>query len=84
MLRRTSSDTSGVYVYDGRGSVVETVVGGKISSVLHYDPFGNITKGAPEQEQIFGYNGEQYTPQSGFIYFMYNHHTNRIVLVVRI
>ncbi len=44
MLRRTSSDTSGVYVYDGRGSVVETVVGGKISSVLHYDLFGNITR----------------------------------------
>jgi len=65
---RTSSDTTGTYIYDGRGSVTETVVQSKVTNTLRYDPYGEITEGAPSQDNIFGYNGEQYTPQSGLIY----------------
>ena len=65
---RTSSDTAGVYVYDGRGSVSETVAKSKVTSTLRYDPYGEITTGAPVQDTIYAYNGEQYTPQTGLIY----------------
>jgi len=65
---RTSSDQAGVYVYDGRGSVSETVTGSKVTNTLRYDPYGNITTGAPIQDQVYAYNGEQYTPQTGLIY----------------
>ncbi len=39
-----------------------------MTSILRYDPYGQITCGAPVQDTIFGYNGEQYTPQTGLIY----------------
>ena len=65
---RSSAATTGVYIYDGRGSVSETVKGGKVTSTLRYDPYGTITYGAPAQNRIFAYNGEQYTPQTGLVY----------------
>ena len=65
---RTSSDTAGVYVYDGRGSVSETLAKNKVTSTLRYDPYGEITTGAPVQDTVYAYNAEQYTPQTGLIY----------------
>ena len=65
---RSSGAVAGVYIYDGRGSVSETCQGGKVTNTLRYDPYGTITCGAPLQERIYAYNGEQYTPQTGLIY----------------
>ena len=61
-------------MYDGRGSVKKVVNGSTVVRDYEYDPYGNITKGAPLQERIYGYNGEEYTPQSGLIYLRARHY----------
>ncbi len=71
---RLSSSSLGSYVYDGRGSVKKVVNGSTVVRDYEYDPYGNITKGAPLQERIYGYNGEEYTPQSGLIYLRARHY----------
>ncbi len=65
---RTSGAEAGVYIYDGRGSVSETVKAGRVTNTLRYDPYGSVICGAPKQDRIYAYNGEQYTPQTGLIY----------------
>ena len=71
---RLSSSVLGTYVYDGRGSVKKVVNAGTIVRDYEYDPYGNIVKGAPTQDRMFGYNGEEYTPQSGLIYLRARHY----------
>ncbi|MCF0185931.1 MAG: RHS repeat-associated core domain-containing protein, partial [Bacteroidaceae bacterium] len=65
---RTSSETNGAYLLDGRGSVVETVNNSRVSATFRYDAYGNITMGAPSQSRVYAYNGEQFTAQTGLIY----------------
>ncbi len=57
------------YIYDGRGSVVN-VVGAEavILTSYTYDPFGNVTSGAPEFDSFYGYNGEETNPVTGLQY----------------
>ena len=71
---RLTSSSLGSYVYDGRGSVKKVVNGNTVVRNYDYDPYGNITKGAPAQERIYGYNGEEYTPQTGLIYLRARHY----------
>ncbi|MBO4617184.1 MAG: hypothetical protein J5717_07505 [Lachnospiraceae bacterium] len=71
---RLASSSLGSYVYDGRGSVKKVVNGSAVVRDYDYDPYGNITKGAPAQERMYGYNGEEYTPQTGLIYLRARHY----------
>ena len=45
-----------------------------MTNTLRYDPYGNITQGAPKQDRTFGYNAEQYTPQTGLQYLRARHY----------
>ena len=52
----------------GRGSVSEVVKNKRVTASYDYDPYGKMVSGAPAQERVWAYNGEEYTPQTGFIY----------------
>ncbi len=57
------------YLYDGRGSVVNVVsTEAEILTSYTYDPFGNVTSGAPEFDSFYGYNGEETNPVTGLQY----------------
>lgn len=71
---RLSSSSLGTYIYDGRGSVKKVINGNTVVRDYEYDPYGNITNGAPSQDRMYGYNGEEYTPQSGLIYLRARHY----------
>ncbi len=58
----------GYYLYDGRGSVSETVENARITASYRYDPYGNMTKGETGQSPVYAYNAEQYIPQTGLQY----------------
>jgi RHS repeat-associated protein len=53
------------YLYDGRGGVSQVtneqsnIVG---NQQYRYDPFGNMIQNKPDNEIMFGYNGEEYNP----------------------
>ena len=53
------------YLYDGRGSVVQTAaVSGKLSN-FYYDPYGEVDEKRSDIDQnksFYGYNGEDYSP----------------------
>ena len=64
------------YFTDGRGSVSElTGKSGQLLNTLRYTPFGKITEGGSEEDRIFGYNAEQFTPQSELIYLRARHYS---------
>jgi RHS repeat-associated protein len=57
------------YEYDGRGSVANLVsTNAEVLASYSYDPFGEMAAGKPEQDVIFGYNGEEYNPVTGLVY----------------
>lgn len=57
------------YLYDGRGSVANVVsVEAKVLNTYSYDPFGNVTSGAPEFDSFYGYNAEETNPVTGMQY----------------
>ena len=62
------------YLYDGRGSVSETLEDGQVKSTLRYDAFGRITQGEPKQDKLFAFNGEEYVPQTGLQYLRARHY----------
>ena len=62
------------YVYDGRGSVSEVLSMGKVTAALRYNAYGSLLQGEPEQDRVFAYNGEQYTPQTGLQYLRARHY----------
>ena len=59
---------TGYYYYDGRGSVSEEIKDNRTVYRLRYDGYGNITSYINTQNRIYGYDGEEYTPQTGLIY----------------
>ena len=64
------------YFTDGRGSVSELAAqAGGLINTLRYTPFGVITKGAPVEDRVYGYNAEQYTPQNDLIYLRARHYS---------
>ncbi|MDR2106255.1 MAG: hypothetical protein LBP24_02475 [Coriobacteriales bacterium] len=84
--RITKTDTQGTaasYVYDGRGSVVQTYEGtgesgqgaaaqgvarGTVTQSLVYDPFGEVVSGADANALVFAYNAEERNPVTGLDY----------------
>ena len=57
------------YLYDGRGSVANVVTdSAEIIATYTYDPFGNVTSGAPEFDSFYGYNAEDTNPVTGLQY----------------
>ena len=64
--RQTMTNPLGVsdYRYDGYGNVDYVMQNNRVSSSYTYDPWGEMTSGAPAQGRIYGYNGEQYTVQT--------------------
>lgn len=64
-LERLSVNTDD-YLYDGRGSVSSIITAaGEMTASYTYDPFGNVTSGAPEFDSFYGYNGEETNPLTG-------------------
>lgn len=61
-------DETSDYLYDGRGSVVQTVIEAEIDMSLTYDPFGKITSGADENFVGYAYNGEESNEVTGLQY----------------
>ena len=62
------------YLYDGRGSVSETLEDGQVKSTLRYDAFGRILQGESKQDKLFAFNGEEYVPQTGLQYLRSRHY----------
>ena len=61
--------TTDYFLYDGRGSVAQLATPeATVKDNFAYDPFGNMTKGEPVQDLMFGYNGEEYNPVTGLQY----------------
>ncbi len=56
------------YLYDGRGSVSQVVSADQIVAQYTYDPFGNVTSGAPAFDSFYGYNAEDTNPVTGLQY----------------
>lgn len=56
------------YLYDGRGSVVQTAIAGEIDLSITYDPFGDITSGVDANFVGFAYNGEETNQVTGLQY----------------
>lgn len=56
------------YLYDGRGSVSQVINSDEIVECYTYDPFGNVTSGAPTFDSFYGYNGEDTNPVTGLQY----------------
>lgn len=56
------------YLYDGRGSVTQVLKSSEIVESYTYDPFGNVTSGAPEFDSFYGYNAEDTNPVTGLQY----------------
>lgn len=56
------------YLYDGRGSVAQVVSADQIVAQYTYDPFGNVTSGAPAFDSFYGYNAEDTNPVTGLQY----------------
>lgn len=61
-------DETSDYLYDGRGSVVQTTIEAEIDMSLTYDPFGEITSGADENFVGYAYNGEESNEVTGLQY----------------
>lgn len=62
------TDTESDYLYDGRGSVVQTVVDNEINTSITYDAYGSIKSGADENFVGFAYNGEETNMVTGLQY----------------
>ena len=56
------------YLYDGRGSVTQVLNSSEIVESYTYDPFGNVTSGAPDFDSFYGYNAEDTNPVTGLQY----------------
>ena len=57
------------YLYDGRGSVSDVInSSSSVAATYTYDPFGNVTSGAPDFESFYGYNAEETNPATGLQY----------------
>ena len=63
-----SSGVENEYVYDGRGSVVQTMSNANIQSSFKYDPFGKIIEGVDDNFIGFAYNGEESNEVTGLQY----------------
>lgn len=63
-----SEEEKDYYLYDGRGSVSQVVNANEIVEAYTYDPFGNVTGGAPDFESFYGYNAEETNPVTGLQY----------------
>lgn len=63
-----SEEEKDYYLYDGRGSVSQVVNADEIVETYTYDPFGNVTGGAPDFESFYGYNAEETNPVTGLQY----------------
>ena len=63
-----SEEEKDYYLYDGRGSVSQVVNADEIVEAYIYDPFGNVTCGAPDFESFYGYNAEETNPVTGLQY----------------
>lgn len=59
------SGQTGDYVYDGRGSVVQTVTDGVTDLSITYDPFGQIKSGVDKYFVGFAFNGEETNELTG-------------------
>lgn len=56
------------YIYDARGSVTENYNNNKLTRSLSYDPYGEIVAGNTSYESFYGYNSEEYDPNTGLSY----------------
>jgi RHS repeat-associated protein len=57
------------YLYDGRGSVANVATSSAdILASYTYTPFGDISSGAPAEDLVFAFNGEEYNPLTGLQY----------------
>ena len=63
-----SEEEKDYYLYDGRGSVSQLVNADNIVEAYTYDPFENVTGGAPDFESFYGYNAEETNPVTGLQY----------------
>lgn len=65
----TSPANSANYLTDGRGSVTGVLdSSSSLTASYAYDPFGNVTKGATGEIPFFGFNQEEYNPETGLQY----------------
>lgn len=62
------------YLYDGRGSVAQVISGDEIVESYTYDPFGNVTSGAPDFDSFYGYNAEDTNPVTGLQYLRFRYY----------
>ena len=62
------------YLYDGQGSVTQSLREGKEARSFDYDPFGRVEEGTEENDVIFGYNGEEYTEATQLQYLRQRHY----------
>ncbi len=59
----------GYYQYDPRGSVSGiTSEEGVLRTSYRYNPFGGISFGSPQYNNVYAYNGEDYNPNTEFQY----------------
>lgn len=57
------------YLTDGRGSVAQvTSSTGTILSSYEYGPFGEVLSGSTAEDSFYGYNAEEYNPQTELVY----------------
>ena len=72
------SNIASDYVYDGRGSVVQTVSEGEIDLSITYDPYGDITGGVDENFVGYAYNGEESNEVTGLQYLRARYYNTEI------
>ncbi len=71
-LQRLSEVREGMteaFLHDGRGSVVQTILGSSVASWHRYGAFGKVTAGSDTHERtFFGYDSEEQDPLTGLLY----------------
>ena len=68
LIARTAGGTTGFYLYDGHGNVVDVASGSTILDSYRYDPFGNILSQTGSFPNPYLYAGEPYDPETGNYY----------------
>lgn len=72
------TDTESNYIYDGRGSVVQTVANSEIEMSLTYSAYGEITSGADENFVGYAYNGEESNMVTGLQYLRARYYDSQL------
>ncbi len=74
-LYAQSENETQTYLYDGRGSVSQQVVGGNtVANNFAYSPWGEVLQGAEEYAPFYGYNGEEHHPETGLQFLRARHY----------